>query len=89
MYNLYQVNPDGFLVSLASLAEEAGGWPAYGAERLMIEVAGGNLTHPAYSRIMDTVNFMSVRREDSLGSLETPNRTYSWSSAPRTATTAG
>jgi hypothetical protein len=59
IYQLYQVNPDGFLVSLASLAEETGGWSAYGAERLMIEVAGGDLPHPAYGRIMDAaLNFL-------------------------------
>jgi len=43
MYRQYQANPDAFLTALADIADTYGGWTAYGAERLMIEVAGGNL----------------------------------------------
>lgn len=53
MYHCYEAEHDVFLLALADIAEDHGGWTAYGAERLMIDVAGGNLRHPAYARIMD------------------------------------
>ena len=43
IYQRYQSNPFEFLTTLADIAEGTGGWVAYGAERLMIEAAGGNL----------------------------------------------
>jgi hypothetical protein len=53
IYRQYQADQDAFLTALADMAEEYQGWTAYGAERLMIDVAGGNLEHPAYGRIME------------------------------------
>jgi hypothetical protein len=53
MYYCYEASQDAFLAALADLAEEHRGWAAYGAERLMVDVAGGDLDHPAYRRIMD------------------------------------
>jgi hypothetical protein len=52
MYQLYQANGDGFLTGLANVAVEHGGWIAYGAERMMVSVAGGDLEHPAYDVVM-------------------------------------
>jgi hypothetical protein len=56
MYHRCHADPDGFLDTLADLAEERGGWTAYGAERLMVDVAvvGGNVKIPFYDRIMTT-----------------------------------
>jgi len=53
MYYAYRADQDIFLMTLAVVAEQYGGWVSYGAERLMIEVAGGDLEHPAYGRIMN------------------------------------
>jgi hypothetical protein len=59
MYNRCRADRDAFLTSLSTLAEQYGGWAAYGAERLMIEVAGGSHEHPAYGQIMDaSLNFL-------------------------------
>lgn len=53
MLQWQQAAPEAFLEHLAAIAREQGGWAAYGAERLMIDVAGGDLSHPAYSEVMD------------------------------------
>lgn len=59
MYWQYQADPAAFLSTLADLAESMGGWAAYGAERLMSEVADGNLADPAYGRLMNaSLSFM-------------------------------
>jgi hypothetical protein len=63
MYDRYRADHRAFLATLAEIAEERGGWVAYGAERLMIEIAGGNLTYPAYRRIMDaSLEFLRMNR---------------------------
>jgi hypothetical protein len=54
MYHYCRADQDTFLTELADLAEENEGWTAYGAERLMIEMIGGNLNHPTYGRIMNS-----------------------------------
>ena len=62
MYQRYQAGPDQFLAALADIAETHGGWAAYGAERLMIEVAGNNRGHAAYARIMGaSLSFLRSR----------------------------
>ena len=53
MYHCYEAGHDVFLLALADIVGQYGGWAAYGAERLMIEVAGGNLGHPVYGQIMN------------------------------------
>jgi len=54
MYERYQADPDGFMATLAHIADAAGGWAAYGAEKLMFEVAGGSDSEKlsVYDRIM-------------------------------------
>jgi hypothetical protein len=54
MYERYQADPDGFMATLARIADETGGWAAYGAEKLMFEVAGGRDSEElsVYDRIM-------------------------------------
>ncbi len=53
MYQLYQADQDTFLMTLAAVAEQHGGWVSYGAERLMIDVADVDMEHPAYNRVMN------------------------------------
>jgi hypothetical protein len=54
VYDRYHDDQDAFLALLADLADQyRGTWAAYGAEKLMTEIAGGGLDHPAYGRIMD------------------------------------
>jgi hypothetical protein len=52
-FRRYQASPGAFLATLADIAGQHGGWTALGAERLMIDVAGGDLPDAAYKRIMD------------------------------------
>jgi hypothetical protein len=52
MYALYQTDVEAFLTALAAAASGHGGWVAYGAERLMVSIAGGDLQHPAYDLVM-------------------------------------
>jgi len=54
MYERYQADPDGFMATLANIADETGGWAAYGAEKLMFEIAGGSGSEElsVYDRIM-------------------------------------
>ncbi|MGH3158188.1 MAG: hypothetical protein ACRDNF_16650 [Streptosporangiaceae bacterium] len=75
MVERYKADPDGFLTALADLAEEHGGWVAYGAERIMMEVSdNGNPKHPAYKRIMEA----SLRFLRSSGVPPMCATTYEW-----------
>jgi hypothetical protein len=67
MYERYRADQGAFLVALAEIAEEREGWVAYGAERLMIEIAGGNIIHPACKRIMDaSLEFLRASKVPSM-----------------------
>ena len=47
-----QADPAGFLRDLADAVVPAGGWAAYGGERLVKELLSGDLEDPSYDRIM-------------------------------------
>lgn len=51
MYPLSQADRDGFLADLASVAAPAGGWPAYGALKLLWEMFGTDLDQPDFNAI--------------------------------------
>jgi|CZKT01.1.fsa_nt_gi hypothetical protein len=61
MYALYQTDVEAFLTALAAAASGHGGWVAYGAERMMVSIAGGDLQHPAYDLVMaQALTFLRV-----------------------------
>lgn len=51
MYPLSQDDRDGFLADLAAVAVPAGGWPAYGALKLLWEMFGTDLDQPDFNAI--------------------------------------
>lgn len=51
---LARADEDGFLTDLAQAVVPIGGWSAYGAERLLMDVVSGHpKDHPGYVQIMD------------------------------------
>jgi hypothetical protein len=52
MYALYQTDSEAFFTALAAAASKYGGWVAYGAEHMMVSIAGGDLPNPAYGLVM-------------------------------------
>jgi hypothetical protein len=52
----------GFLSALANAVLPVGGWPAFGAERMMIDLVGGDVDDPNYDSIMTTsLDFLRER----------------------------
>lgn len=52
MYNLAQGDRDGFLRDLATVAIPAGGWPAYGAMKLVMDILDPKLDQPDFNAIV-------------------------------------
>ena len=51
MYNLAQEDRDGFLGDLAAVTLSAGGWPVYGAMKLIMDILDPNLDQPDFNAI--------------------------------------
>lgn len=52
MYRLLEQDRDRFFQEMVALSLH-GGWLAFGVEKLVVSVAGGNLDHPAYDKVME------------------------------------
>lgn len=76
LYDRSRDDGPAFLAALAAAVLPVGGWPAYGAERLVKEIFSGDLDDPSYHAIM-------AEALDFLRSLGVPNsrlNSYEWRS---------
>jgi hypothetical protein len=74
MYGMYQADAETFLTALA--AADHGGWIAYGAERMMVSIAGGDLPHPAYDVVM--AQALAVLRANGVPNSRLTGYEWSW-----------
>lgn len=76
MYQLYQADAESFLAALAAAASDHGSWVAYGAERMMVSIAGGDLQHPAYDAVMTRA--LAFLRTNGVPSSRLTGHEWSW-----------
>jgi hypothetical protein len=76
MYQRYQADRESFLAALAAAASDHGGWIAYGAERMMVSIAGGDVQHPAYDVVM--ARALAFLRSNGVPSSRLTGYEWSW-----------
>jgi hypothetical protein len=69
-------SPDVFLAELANAVLPAGGWAAYGGERLVKEIYSGDLRDPSYDAMMGAALDFLRRSGASFARLNTYERNY-------------